>query len=111
MAEPASTNPIAVEVVYALPHKQKLIALTVPSGTTALEAVRQSGITEHFPDLDIKSADMGIFGQTLGTKGTQAPALHTLKTGDRVEIYRPLLNDPKEVRRRRAAASKASKPT
>ena len=99
---------INVEVVYALPHKQKLIALSVPSGTTAFEAAEKSGITEHFPELELEQADMGIFGQTLGTKGTSPPKSHVLQAGERVEIYRPLLADPKEVRRRKAAEKAAA---
>ncbi len=93
---------ITVEVAYALPHKQKIIALLVEPGTTALEAVKRSRITDHFPDLDIASAKMGIFGQSLGTKGLEAAEKHVLHAGDRVEIYRPLASDPKEARRKRA---------
>lgn len=93
---------ISVEVAYALPQKQKIIALLVEPGTTALEAVKRSRITEHFPDLDITSAKMGIFGQSLGTKGLEAADKHVLHAGDRVEIYRPLTSDPKEARRKRA---------
>lgn len=93
---------ISVEVAYALPQKQKIIALLVEPGTTALEAVKRSRITEHFPDLDIASAKMGIFGQSLGTKGFEAADKHVLHAGDRVEIYRPLTSDPKEARRKRA---------
>ncbi|HEY8939591.1 MAG TPA: RnfH family protein [Cellvibrio sp.] len=93
---------IRVEVAYALPHKQKIIALLVEPGTTALEAVKRSRITEHFPDLDINNAKMGIFGQSLGTKGLDSADKHVLHSGDRVEIYRPLAADPKETRRKRA---------
>ncbi len=93
---------ITVEVAYALPHKQKIIALLVEPGTTALDAVKRSKITDHFPDLDIASAKMGIFGQSLGTKGLEAADKHVLHAGDRVEIYRPLASDPKEARRKRA---------
>lgn len=93
---------ITVEVAYALPHKQKIIALLVEPGTTALEAVRRSRITDHFPELDISSAKLGIFGQSLGTKGLDPADKHILHAGDRVEIYRPLAADPKEARRKRA---------
>ncbi len=93
---------ITVEVAYALPHKQKIIALLVEPGTTALDAVKRSKITDHFPELDIASAKMGIFGQSLGTKGLEAADKHVLHAGDRVEIYRPLASDPKEARRKRA---------
>lgn len=93
---------IRVEVAYALPHKQKIIALLVEPGTTALEAVRRSKIADHFAELDIASAKMGIFGQSLGIKGMDAADKYVLHAGDRVEIYRPLAADPKEARRRRA---------
>lgn len=94
---------IAVEVAYALPDKQKIVSLLVEPGTTALQAVKKSGIVDLFPEIDVENSKMGIFGQSLGTKGLQKAHEHQLKAGDRVEIYRPLIADPKEVRRRRAA--------
>lgn len=97
---------ITVEVAYALPDKQKLIALLVEPGTTAYEAVKRSGISKYFPELDIDAAPMGIFGQTLGTKGLASAQQYELQPGDRVEIYRPLQADPKEARRKRAAKGK-----
>lgn len=97
---------IAVEVAYALPDKQKIIALLVEPGTTAYQAVKRSGITQHFPEIDIDSAPMGIFGQSLGTKGLAKAEAYELQAGDRVEIYRPLKADPKEARRKRAAKAK-----
>lgn len=100
---------IRVEVAYALPHKQKIIALLVEPGTTALAAVQRSKINEHFPDLDIASAKMGIFGQSLGTKGLDSADKHVLHAGDRVEIYRPLASDPKDARRKRAEKSDGAK--
>lgn len=100
-------EPITVEVAYALPHKQKLIELLVKPGTTALQAAVQSGITQYFPDLDLNKADMGIFGQNLGVKGLASPESYEMQAGDRVEIYRPLISDPKEVRKRKAAKQKA----
>ena len=93
---------IPVEVAYALPHKQKIIALLVEPGTTALTAVKRSRIADHFPGLDIATAKMGIFGQSLGTKGLDTADKQVLHAGDRVEIYRPLVSDPKEARRKRA---------
>lgn len=93
---------IPVEVAYALPHKQKIIALLVEPGTTAAEAVKRSKITDYFPGLDVTSAKMGIFGQSLGTKGLDTADKYILHAGDRVEIYRPLASDPKEARRKRA---------
>lgn len=93
---------IPVEVAYALPHKQKIVSLLVEPGTTAIEAVKRSKITDHFPGLDITTAKMGIFGQSLGAKGLETADKHVLHAGDRVEIYRPLASDPKEARRKRA---------
>lgn len=101
---------IRVEVAYALPHKQKIIALLVEPGTTALAAVMRSKMTDHFPELDITSARMGIFGQSLGTKGLDSADKHILHAGDRVEIYRPLAADPKDARRKRAEKSDSTKP-
>lgn len=94
---------IPVEVAYALPKKQKIIALQVAPGTTALQAVEQSGIVKEFPEIDVATAKMGIFGQALGTKGLKKAPEHELQPGDRVEIYRPLTSDPKDARRKRAA--------
>lgn len=90
---------IKVEVAYALPDKQAIVEVDVPVGTTAIEAVRLSGIAGRFEDIDIENARLGIFSKA---------AAHTLvlKAGDRVEIYRPLIADPKEVRKARAAAAK-----
>lgn len=102
---------ITVEVAYALPHKQKIIALLVEPGTTALEAVQRSKMTDYFPDLDLANAKLGIFGQSLGTKGLDTADKHILHAGDRVEIYRPLASDPKEARRKRAEKTAAETAT
>ncbi len=90
---------IAVEVAYALPERQALIAIRVPVGTTALEAVRASRIAEAFEDLDAEAAPLGVFGR-------RVEADEVLRDGDRVEIYRPLTADPKEVRRQLARLGK-----
>lgn len=95
---------IPVEVAYALPDKQKIIALLVEPGTTARQAVAKSGIDKEFPEIDVESAVLGIFGQALRNANT-----HELEAGDRVEIYRPLKVDPKEVRRKRAEKAKAAR--
>jgi len=92
---------IRVEVVYALPERQVLLRLEVPEGTTALEAAQRSGIEAQFDDLVLDEASrLGIFGQVV-------PGSQVLKEGERVEIYRPLKADPKEVRKARAARAKA----
>lgn len=92
---------ITVEVAYALPDKQQIIRLSVPVGTTMLEAVNLSRIVDHFPELDVESSSMGVFG-----KAVASPAQRVLLDGERVEIYRPLIADPKEVRKLRAAKAK-----
>lgn len=94
---------IAVEVACALPGRQRILTLRVPRGTTALAAVARSGIAELFPEVTIDPARIGIFGQLLGTRGLPPADRYVLEPGDRVEIHRPLLADPKEARRRRAA--------
>lgn len=98
---------LSVEVAYARPDKQKIISLLVEPGTTALQAAERSGITDVFPEIELANAKMGIFGQALGTKGLKPADQHVLHEGDRVEIYRPLISDPKEVRRKRAEKSTA----
>ena len=92
-------NKIPVEVAYALPEKQEIVMLEVLPGTTAREAVAQSNIERHFPGLDTAAGKLGIFGKSI--KDDQV-----LRAGDRVEIYRELIADPKEVRKKRAAEAK-----
>jgi putative ubiquitin-RnfH superfamily antitoxin RatB of RatAB toxin-antitoxin module len=87
---------LRVEIVYALPERQTLLALYVPAGTTLAGAVSASGITTLHPVLVVGCTKVGIFGK-LATADT------VLHGGDRVEIYRPLVADPKEARRARAA--------
>lgn len=101
---------ITVEVAYALPERQKIVQLKVKPGTTALEAVRLSNIIHYFPEIDPDKAPMGIFSQMLGTKGLAPPQDYKLQPGDRVEIYRPLLVDPKEVRKQRAEKARRNRP-
>lgn len=94
---------IRIEVAYALPERQTIIAVEVDDGCSVLAAVQQSGITRDFPDIDLTSIRCGIFGVP-----TQDPASHPVRAGDRVEIYRPLLIDPKAVRKQRADSNKKS---
>ena len=84
-----------VEVVYALPLKQDVISLDVAAGATVGQALAASGMLARHPDIDLRVARLGVWGRS-----TTLDAL--LREGDRVEIYRPLQVDPKEVRRRRA---------
>ena len=86
---------IHIEVVYALRDEQALVALEVPEGTTVGEAVERSGLAARFPEIDPIRMKLGIFGRVTA-------ADTPLFDGDRVEIYRPLLADPKDARRARA---------
>jgi len=97
---------VEVEVAYALPDKQKILCFNVPEGTTAMEAAELSGIVKEFPNIDLSTAKMGLFGKHLGTKGLAKPEDYRVKHRDRIEIYRPLIIDPKEIRRRRAEKKK-----
>ena len=96
------SDSISVEVAYALPKKQQIVKLDVPPGTTALEAVTLSKLDEVFDELVI-GPDLKI-----GVWGKVTTADRVLAAGERVEIYRPLLVDPKEVRKARAAKAKAA---
>lgn len=89
---------IEVEVVYAAVDRQRLLKMRVPAGTDMRSAVQASGIGETFPELDLQECPLGIFGKVVAD-----PLGRVLSPGERVEIYRPLLADPKEVRRLRAA--------
>ena len=98
---------IEVEVAYATSEKQQIVVLQVPKGTTAYEAVVKSGITEEFPQIDIESDPMGIFSEVLDGKKRPLPGEYVLGPRDRVEIYRPLIIDPKQARLARAARKKS----
>lgn len=86
---------ICVEVVLAMPERQELVALEVAAGTTITQAIVLSGVAEMFDGFQVDLANVGIFGNKVSPE-------QVLRDGDRVEIYRPLVADPKEVRRQRA---------
>ncbi|WP_144930224.1 MULTISPECIES: RnfH family protein [unclassified Pseudomonas] len=89
---------IEIEVVYAAVQRQVLRAFAVPQGTTVRAALAASGIADEFPELDLATCPVGIFSKVIAD-----PERQTVQAGDRLEIYRPLLADPKEIRRLRAA--------
>ncbi|MCG3729386.1 RnfH family protein [Vibrio cincinnatiensis] len=93
---------IHVEVVYALPHDQRVITLVVNSSMTVEEIIRESGILQAFPEIDLAKNKVGIFSRNVKLDAT-------VRDHDRIEIYRPLLADPKEIRRKRAEQAKAEK--
>jgi uncharacterized protein len=95
---------IHVEVAYALPHVQRIVPLELPEGATVHEAVQASALDKQFPELDLATVDLGVFGKVI-----RKPEEEKLAEGDRIEIYRPLIADPKEVRKQRAAKVKARK--
>lgn len=88
-----------IEIAYARPDKQIILALNVEEGTTIEAAIKKSDILKSFPEIDLSTCKVGIFGK-LSKKDT------LLREKDRIEIYRPLIADPKEVRRQRAAEGK-----
>ena len=90
---------INIEVIYALPTEQTLLKRKVPEGTTVAEAIEASGVLGKYPEINLAVSKLGIFG-----KMTKMDTV--LRDKDRIEIYRPLIADPKEVRRKRAEAGK-----
>ena len=96
------SNKINIEVVYALPNEQILLRQQVPAGATVAEAIHTSGVLDKHPEIDLANNKLGIFG-----KLTKADAV--VRDKDRIEIYRPLIADPKEVRRKRAEEGKVMK--
>lgn len=95
MPDTQDLKTIPVEIAYALPERQLIIPLDVTPGTTLLEAIQLSGIKEQFPEIDLENGKFGIFSKISKTDTV-------LREKDRVEIYRPLIADPKESRRKRA---------
>ena len=90
---------LEVEVAYALSHQQFLRRLKMPSGSTVRQAIVQSGVLSKFPEIDLKSVKVGIFSRPVGLD-------ILLNSGDRVEIYRPLILSPTDARRLRAERQK-----
>ena len=95
MGSETEQKTIHIEVVFAMPDQQELLALDVAAGTTIAQAINLSGIAELFDGIELNSNQVGIFSQ-------KATMDQVLRDGDRVELYRPLLADPMEARRRRA---------
>ena len=93
---------IKVEVCYALPAKQELVGVKLPEGATLAQALEASGLLQKYPEIDLKKNKFGIYA-----KLSKPDAV--LRDRDRVEIYRPLIADPKEVRKQRAAEGKVMK--
>ncbi|KGY12461.1 protein RnfH [Vibrio tubiashii] len=92
---------IHVEVVYALPQEQRVFTLVVNQSMTVEEIIAQSGVLELYPEINLKTNKVGVFSRNVKLNAT-------VNDKDRIEIYRPLLADPKEIRRKRAEQAKAS---
>ena len=90
---------IHVEVVYALPHEQRVYTLVVNRAMTVEEIIRQSGVLEQYPEVDLSVNKVGVFSRNIKLDAT-------VRDKDRIEIYRPLLADPKDIRRKRAEQAK-----
>ncbi|WP_338517719.1 RnfH family protein [Alteromonas gracilis] len=90
---------INVEVAYATPTKQAIVDIAIKAGATVEEAIAASNIVEQFPEIDLTATKVGIWSRVVKLRDT-------LIDGDRIEIYRPLIADPKEIRKRRAEKAK-----
>jgi putative ubiquitin-RnfH superfamily antitoxin RatB of RatAB toxin-antitoxin module len=93
---------ISVEVIYALPAQQPLLQVQLVEGATVEDAIRASGVLDAFPEIDLTKNKVGIFSKLVKLD-------EAVRDRDRVEIYRPLIADPKEVRRKRAEEGKVTK--
>jgi putative ubiquitin-RnfH superfamily antitoxin RatB of RatAB toxin-antitoxin module len=93
---------IQVEVVYARPERQEIASISMPAGSTVGQAIEASGLRAKYPEIDLAKNKLGIYAKL-------AKVDTALRDRDRVEIYRPLIADPKEVRKQRAAEGKVMK--
>jgi putative ubiquitin-RnfH superfamily antitoxin RatB of RatAB toxin-antitoxin module len=87
---------IEIEVAYARPERQQIVTLQVPIGASIRQAIRQSGLGDEFPEIDIPHCPVGVFGREVTDE-------YVIQRGDRLEIYRPLERDPRSARRELAA--------
>jgi len=92
-------NKLQIEVSYGLPHKQKLLSLLVKNGITIEQAIVESGIISFFPEIDLAVNKVGVWNKAVKLNDL-------VQDLDRIEVYRPLIADPKEVRKRRAEKAK-----
>lgn len=95
----AANDRITVEVAYALPQRQALLTLSVNRAATVAQIIQLSGILQQFPQIDLQQQKVGVWSRPVKLDDT-------VKEGDRIEIYRPLIADPKDLRRRRAEKAK-----
>ena len=93
---------LRVEVVYALPGEQTVVAVELGPGATVSQAIIASGVLERHPEIDLAAADLGVWGERVGRD-------YCVSDGDRIEIYRPLIADPKTMRRQRVRKAGSQK--
>lgn len=98
----SAANAIQVEVIYALPGQQPLLRVELAEDATVEDAIRASGVLDAFPEIDLANNKVGIFSKLVKLD-------EKVRDRDRVEIYRPLIADPKEVRRKRAEEGKVTR--
>lgn len=98
-----NTDLILVEVAYALPDEQLILEIEVPADCKVEEAIKRSGMLERYPQINLETDKVGIFGKMCKLNAE-------LHNKDRIEIYRPLIADPKESRRQKAEMAKKKKP-
>ena len=96
------TEPLHIEVVYPLPDRQEILSVRVPHGCSVREAIEASGVLTKYPEIDLEKNKVGVFAKLVKLDSP-------LRDQDRVEIYRPLIADPKAVRKQRAAEGKVMK--
>jgi putative ubiquitin-RnfH superfamily antitoxin RatB of RatAB toxin-antitoxin module len=96
---PVNEDKLTIEVVYGVPHKQKILTLLVAAGSTVEQAIIDSGIITLFPEIDLSINKVGVWNRAVKL----SEAVNDL---DRIEVYRPLIADPKDVRKRRAEKAK-----
>ena len=97
--ESVAVEKISIEVVYGVPHKQKIITLLVEIGTTVEQAIIDSGVINLFPEINLEVNKVGVWNRAVKLSGI-------VNDLDRIEVYRPLIADPKDVRKRRAEKAK-----
>jgi len=99
LGDASAVEKITIEVVYGVPHKQKILTLLVDSGSTVEQGIVESGIIALFPEVDLSKNKVGVWNRAVKLS-------ETLNDLDRIEVYRPLIADPKDVRKRRAEKAK-----
>jgi len=97
--ESSISNKITIEIVYGVPHKQKILTISIDANATVEQGIKESGIMKLFPEIDLAINKVGVWNRAVKLS-------EILEDLDRIEVYRPLIADPKDVRKRRAEKAK-----